>query len=36
MLTQCNFDDEAETVGGGLSQMSSAESPLALAAAKII
>ena len=36
MLTQCDYDDEAETVGGGLAQMFSAELPLASAVAKIV
>ena len=36
LLTQCNCDDEVETVGGGLAQMSSTGLPLVLAVAKII
>ena len=35
LLSQCNFDDEAEDVGGVLAQMSSAELPLVSAVAKI-
>ena len=36
VLTQCNCDDKAATVGAGLAQMSSTELPLASAAAKIV
>ena len=35
ILTPCNCDDEAETVGGRLAQMPSTKLPLALAAGKI-
>ena len=36
MLTQHNYDDEAETFGGSLDQMSSAELLLVSAVAKIV